>query len=145
MGLDQYLQGSVFLWTNEDSEQKKADKIKELIGVEYPVTEVKVELMYWRKANQIHKWFVDQVQDGNDDCGTYYVSEENLKDLAHEIEQALLTENTENLEPTSGFFFGGTEIDDYYWETLRRTKEEIYKLLDSPDLKKMDLYYTSSW
>lgn len=39
------------------------------------------DIGYWRKANQIHKWFVDNVQDGNDDCGTYYVSAEKLLEL----------------------------------------------------------------
>ena len=36
---------------------------------------------YWRKANQIHKWFVDNVQEGVDDCKEYYVSVEKLKEL----------------------------------------------------------------
>lgn len=43
------------------------------------------EGIYWRKANQIHKWFVDNVQDGNDDCGRYYVSKDNLKNLLDTI------------------------------------------------------------
>ena len=30
---------------------------------------------YWRKANQIHKWFVDNVQGGIDDCRPYPVSQ----------------------------------------------------------------------
>ena len=32
----------------------------------------------WRKANHIHKWFVDNVQDGVDDCETYEVTKEQL-------------------------------------------------------------------
>ena len=36
------------------------------------------EVGYWRKANQIHKWFVDNVQDGVDDCGEYKVTKEQL-------------------------------------------------------------------
>lgn len=39
------------------------------------------EVGYWRKANQIHNWFVENVQDGEDDCGYYEVSAEQLKDL----------------------------------------------------------------
>lgn len=35
----------------------------------------------WRKANHIHKWFVDNVQDGEDDCGTYEVTKEQLEEL----------------------------------------------------------------
>jgi hypothetical protein len=44
-------------------------------------SEVIEEVMYWRKANQIHKWFVDNVQDGVDDCKEYWVSEEKLQEL----------------------------------------------------------------
>lgn len=35
----------------------------------------------WRKANHIHKWFVDNVQDGVDDCGIYEVTKEQLEEL----------------------------------------------------------------
>ena len=34
----------------------------------YPRKRIKEEVGYWRKANQIHNWFVDHVQDGEDDC-----------------------------------------------------------------------------
>lgn len=36
---------------------------------------------YWRKANHIHKWFVDNVQGGNDDCSDYEVSKGKLEAL----------------------------------------------------------------
>ena len=36
---------------------------------------------YWRKANAIHKWFVENVQDDNDDCGYYEVSKKQLEEL----------------------------------------------------------------
>lgn len=39
------------------------------------------ELGYWRKANAIHKWFVENVQNDVDDCGRYEVSKEKLEDL----------------------------------------------------------------
>lgn len=48
---------------------------------EYPNNSIYDEIAYWRKANQIHKWFVDNVQGGEDDCGNYEVSEEQLRDL----------------------------------------------------------------
>ena len=37
--------------------------------------------IYWRKANAIHHWFVENVQYGSDDCGTYDVSVEQLIEL----------------------------------------------------------------
>ena len=39
------------------------------------------EVGYWRKANQIHKWFVDNVQNGVDDCNYYEVTKEHIEQL----------------------------------------------------------------
>lgn len=39
------------------------------------------EVGYWRKANAIHKWFVDNVQNGVDNCEYYEVSKEQLEEL----------------------------------------------------------------
>lgn len=50
--------------------QKPADNLIEFFGKfwtkegGHPYEEV----AYWRKANQIHRWFVQNVQDGADDC-----------------------------------------------------------------------------
>lgn len=39
------------------------------------------EVGYWRKANAIHKWFVENVQNDFDDCDYHEVSQEQLKEL----------------------------------------------------------------
>lgn len=39
------------------------------------------EVGYWRKANAIHRWFVENVQNNVDDCGRYEVSKEQLEEL----------------------------------------------------------------
>ena len=38
-------------------------------------------MAYWRKANQIHQWFVENVQNGKDDCDEHRVSRQRLQDL----------------------------------------------------------------
>lgn len=38
-------------------------------------------VIYWRKANQIHRFFVENVQNGKDDCEEYNVSKKILKKL----------------------------------------------------------------
>lgn len=38
---------------------------------------------YWRKANAIHNWFVENVQNGVDDCGVYEVTKEDLEELLY--------------------------------------------------------------
>ncbi len=45
------------------------------------ISNIEEEVMYWRKANHIHAWFVDNVQYGQDDCGTYDVGWEHLQEL----------------------------------------------------------------
>lgn len=50
-------------------------------GHEFGYECIHQNLASWRKANQIHAWFVDNVQDGVDDCGSYIVSENILEEL----------------------------------------------------------------
>lgn len=45
------------------------------------VSAIEEAVGYWRKANQIHKWFVDNIQDGVDNCGEYSLSKEKAKEL----------------------------------------------------------------
>ena len=41
-----------------------------------------IESSRWRKANQIHNWFVENVQDGIDDCSYHNeVTKEILEEL----------------------------------------------------------------
>lgn len=80
MGLDMYLNAKRFLWHSESElADKLTENFPELGGAK--VKEVIAEAMYWRKSNAIHKWFVDNVQNGEDDCGNYDVSREQLQAL----------------------------------------------------------------
>ena len=44
---------------------------------------VEIEVGRWRKANQIHNWFVQNVQYGEDDCRKYEVDTKALKRQAY--------------------------------------------------------------
>ena len=67
----------VALYENECSEKYYCwDEEKQ-----YPYNGIITSLVSWRKANQIHNWFVENVQNGKDDCGTYEVSKEQLETL----------------------------------------------------------------
>ena len=102
------------------------------------------EIGYWRKANAIHRWFVEICQDGVDNCASYYVGREDLEALKNVVEDVLLEpERAEELLPTqSGFFFGPTEYDDWYFEDLRNTIEIINWAL-AQDFDYFE--YHSSW
>lgn len=143
MGLDMYLNAKRFLWHSEDELAGKiAEQFPELAGKR--VKEVIVEAMYWRKANAIHAWFVKNCQDGTDDCGDYYVGREQLKELADLIKQALDTKDASLLPPQSGFFFGSTDITEWYWKDLQYTQEGLERILvEFPD--QWEFEYHSSW
>ena len=65
------------------------------------------QLMYWRKANQIHNWFVKNCQNGVDDCGRYVITVADLMKLKELCEKILtMTEVKQELRPTypNGWF-----------------------------------------
>lgn len=105
--------------------------------------------MYWRKANQIHNWFVQNVQNGEDDCQAYRVSTEQLQELRDLCEEVLRKEDTDfsqdKLPVTAGFFFGSTDYDEWYYGALEETVEALDKLLMNPSFKDLSFYYSSSW
>jgi hypothetical protein len=52
-------------------------------------TNADVCVAYWRKANQVHSWFVEHVQDGVDECQDSVVTLEQLRDLLDRCERIL--------------------------------------------------------
>ena len=103
---------------------------------------------YWRKANHIHNWFVDNVQNGVDDCDYHReVTKRDLEDLLVVCNEVLCNPDlAESLLPTSsGFFFGSTEYDEYYMSDIKETIDIITKVLETTDFEKEMIYYVSSW
>lgn len=145
MGLDMYLNAKRFLWHTEDELSKKITENFPEIGNKR-VKEITAEAGYWRKSNAIHKWFVDNVQNGTDDCGNYEVTKEHLKQLLDVIEDVINSRSKAgNLLPTqSGFFFGNTDYDEYYFEDLEYTKNLVKDLL-TEKWKGWYFEYHSSW
>jgi len=102
------------------------------------------EAGYWRKANQILRWFVENVQNGVDNCGEYYVGSEKLTELLElckkvEADHSLADEL---LPSASGFFFGGTDYDEWYYNDITNTIAILEEALED---EHGDFYYSSSW
>jgi hypothetical protein len=105
---------------------------------------VDVPMGYWRKSNMIHHWFVNNLADGVDECQPIYVNRKNLEDLKDLcITVVANPELAEQLLPTgSGFFFGSTSYDKYYFGDLNDTIGILTKCLES----KFDYFeYQASW
>ena len=151
MGLDMYLHAKRYISAFNESDKELADVIKaeRIKGMDVlgDLKYIECEAMYWRKANQIHKWFVDNVQDGNDDCKTYYVGDDQLKAL-HDLCEAVLLDRTraeELLPVSSGFFFGSDAYDDGYFADISYTQTRLQALIESTELEHWSFEYHSSW
>ena len=73
------------------------------------------ELMYWRKANQIHNWFVHNCQGGVDDCGRYAITVADLMKLKELCEKILtMTEKRKEMRYTSYTATEKEEVDVLY-------------------------------
>ncbi len=105
---------------------------------------IDVPMGYWRKSNMIHHWFVNNLADGVDECQPITVRREDLEQLKEVcINVIAVPELAEELLPTgSGFFFGSTDYDEYYFGDLNDTIGIITRCLDS----KFDYFeYQASW
>ena len=69
------------------------------------IKEITEEVMCWRKANMIHKWFVDNVQGGNDDCREHYVAREQLIKLRDLCRNVLLASTLKDGKVNNGYSF----------------------------------------
>lgn len=158
MGLDMYLNATKYVSSSNWKVDPNTTTIEfktllnfagldedDLKFASFPHGVVSLGVGYWRKVNSIHQWFVDNCQNGEDDCRSAYVSREQLADLLGVVKEAIATQDSELLPPSEGFFFGSTDVDEYYWKDLEYTQEMLESLLANPNLVGWDFEYRSSW
>ncbi len=160
MGLDMYLKKKTYVknWDHYKPEDKTEVTVKKG-GELHPtikfdrVSYIVEDVAYWRKFNALHQWFVDNCQSGEDNCQESYVDESQIEELVNEVlkpindahesgdmEKAI--QLAQDLLPTQeGFFFGGQEYDEYYFNDVKETLEVMTGLLEEGG----DFYYQSSW
>ena len=154
MGLDMHLYATHYF--HSKSEKEGYNLAVKALGAEEFLSkhsysrggfvDVKVEVAYWRKANAIHKYFVDNLQDDVDNCQNTHVSREelqNLLDICNEVMED--RSKAEKLLPTqSGFFFGSTAYDEWYFEDIGHTIRQLTSILeDAPE--RWGFEYCASW
>jgi hypothetical protein len=156
MGLDMYLNKKKHVgWNYEHVREELGAELPDLSHFGIDVNKVSVieeQAMYWRKANAIHKWFVDNVQKGVDDCGEYYVSLEQLEELLQAVHMELEIKDNDELgtpgsylPPQEGFFFGTYGLDDWYYANLEETYKVLKQIINKGDERFVSYYYQSSW
>ncbi len=158
IGLDMYLDATKYLSPyGKVNDSKVSVKVRgqtfkvgngSSIGEAGRLKGIRCTAIYWRKANAIHKWFVDNIQEGNDECEPHRVSHDKLIVLKELCEKVLkYRSQAKELLPTQeGFFFGTYEQDEWYWDSLTQTVEEIKTVLKMfPEDDGWELEYCSSW
>ena len=105
------------------------------------------EIAYWRKANQIREWFNSHLENGVENCEYVQVSKEDLEQLLEDCKMVLENHDlAEELLPTSsGFFFGSTLYDDWYFEDLKDTVKMLEQILEEIDFENEKVYYYEWW
>lgn len=109
------------------------------------------EIMYWRKANAIHGYFTRDWT-GEDNCVPIPVSIDSileLKQICNDILTMRAEGDLEELEdycatelPTTiGFFFGGYEYDDWYFNNIQHTYDFLNELTKDEDWEKHEYFY----
>jgi hypothetical protein len=181
MGLDMYLSKKTYV--KQWSHRKPEDQFEVSVtkgGNDYPnikperVSYVIEELMYWRKANQIHGWFCNNTEEIQADV-KYYVTKTDLdvlletcktvldilektpkktkqvvagwKDGEQYMEDVEVYDNDvlqDILPPTQGFFFGSDTIDDYYKQDIVDTMNFLQEELANC-LEDDEYEYYASW
>jgi hypothetical protein len=181
MGLDMYLSKKTYVkqWSHRKPEDQFDVSVKRG-GETYPnikperVSYVIEELMYWRKANQIHGWFCNNTEEIVADV-KYYVTKTDLEVLLETCksvsdilekspkitkqvvggwkdgeEYLVPVEVYDNnviadiLPPTQGFFFGSDTIDDYYKQDIDDTIKFLEEELSNCE-EDAEFEYYASW
>ena len=112
------------------------------------------DVAYWRKANEIHRWFLDYCNlDGDFNCEYAEIGKDGLEELVETCKLVLGRKGKvdakrvaeQNLPTQSGFFFGSVDYDDWYYEDLESTIEQVEKILETTDWDNEIVVYSCWW
>ena len=106
------------------------------------------EVCYWRKANQIRQWFVDNCDyPAGGNCEEVEVTKEDLESLVETCRKVLENPTLANelLPRSDGFFFGSTLYDEWYFEQLEDTVNGCEDVIRSTNWEKEKVVYSDWW
>jgi len=139
------------------------------------ISYVAEHIAYWRKANAIHRWFVTNCQDGEDDCREAWVSDGQIRELVELCKRLVSELKLVKGKVSTGYRYeDGKRIETFYEGLVVANPELAAELLPAQegfffgatsydewyvnDLKQTiemlepelevqagDFYYSSSW
>lgn len=131
MGLDMYLEGEKYYYTNWD------DPSKNLTEDGFELKTKRLRIGYWRKHPNLHGFIVKTFAGGADTCQDIELGVKELALIANATREHTLPE-------TSGFFFGesGPEDDE---PTLKIIDDAINWLEAKHHGETRSIHYRASW
>lgn len=155
MGLDMYLYAEKYVsnydFVDDGEKRQYTDILKaldfpsDMAPDSSPHAYTDISIGYWRKANQIHSWFIRECANGVDDCQRIRVDREKLEELLAICHEVLANPNKANelLPPQEGFFFGSYDIDSWYMSNIEDTIKQLEKALTLDG--NWEFAYRASW
>jgi hypothetical protein len=131
MGLDMYLEGEKFYWTDWEHPENN------LTMDGFKITRTRLSLGYWRKHPDLHGFIVQTFAEGKDNCKDVYLSPEDIGTIMEAIQG-------DKLPHTEGFFFGATDGSEKA-ESLRIFAAALAWLTTKKEGVSRSVYYRASW
>ena len=157
MGLDMYLYKKTYVqnWEHQTPEQRHTISVK--LGENaredikpHQIAYIVEQIGYWRKFNALHGWIIDNCGGGIDECQKIDISAHDLRVLLEtlrEVKRAIEDKDSKTIgllfPPTGGFFFGSTEVDEYYKKQIDQTIPIIEEAVNEGEGE--EFYYQASW
>ena len=106
--------------------ENKREKLEDLLRSLEP----REQMAYFRKVNFLMAFF-----DYSGNCEYVEIDREQVEELIDRCDQVLANNSLaeELLPTTSGFFFGSTDYDEYYFEDVREVKDTFDGILNDTD------------
>ena len=153
MGLDSYLYAHTFVSSlyGKEGEAEVFNSIKELMQAspfieedQLYFAEAKIQVGYWRKFNALHHYIIKNITNGVDNCNPIEFTRHEITKLVSVLEEVNEDNAAELFPTTSGFFFGSTDYDEYYFTQVNNAKQFISNLLENSP-KNWTFTYQASW
>jgi hypothetical protein len=131
MGLDMYLNGRKYLFTNwhKPETHPKEDG--------YDIKEKTLSLGYWRKHPDLHGFIVNTFASGEDECQDIDLSAEQLQQIIQAVKD-------KSLPKTEGFFFGASDGSEDQ-ETIETLEKAVAWIAAREKYESRDVIYRASW
>lgn len=126
--------GAIYSLPEEEFKKPENQEELQILDKQFEELDPRKQIAYFRKVNFLVAFF-----NYEEDCSYLEISKEQVEDLIERCKTILRArknkeERAKELLPTeSGFFFGSTEYDDWYYEDVKDVRKKFTEILETTD------------